>query len=82
MKLDTSGVDMVSDHAYQRRQVKRVEIIEKRKARDRRFFKVEFTLMTVAAILLLNDEISMKQMLISGAFAVAGIVTDIIRRYV
>lgn len=80
MKLE--GVDMVNDHSNDCRHVKRVEIIKKRKARDRRFFKVEFTLMTVAAILLLNDEISMKQMLISGAFAVGGIVTDIIRRYV
>lgn len=80
MKLE--GMNMVRDHNNQYRHVKAIGIIEKRKKRDHRFLKCEAILMALSAILLLNDNISMKQMLISGAFAVAGIVTDIIRRYV
>lgn len=80
MKLD--GVDMVRKHNDEFRHVRNVKLIEKRKNRDKRFFKIEAILMCSSAILLLNDSISMKQMFISGTFAVAGIATDLIRRYV
>lgn len=80
--VDMSGMDMVRDHKNDYIHVKRVGIYQKRKNRDRKFAKVEFALFTIAAILLLNEDISWKQMAISAGFAVAGLITDFIRRHV
>lgn len=80
--VDMTGVDMVRDHRNSCIHVKRVELYQKRKIRDRKFAKVEIVLFGIGAVLLLNEDISWKQMAISAGFAVAGLITDFIRRHV